>query len=221
MNGLPQIVKAERNLTGEIVITFKEEDKETETAFSDIRAGISWPIRSLPGYLCIMGLLSAAQVGQPKSLMLIYERTYEDNNKLMVDAYNRAHDLRFQRFYSDLKATEWHGFNREFQEKVRRGLGGGDIRLEHSYLAHDFRYGFEVVNRFGQSGCFIIPKSCLLSEQLRQMVPANLEVDRPENKFNAINGFRYAVVAFDKKRTPSGLGKEVEKERVISVQGWA
>jgi len=70
-------------------------------------------------------------------------------------------------------------------------------------------------------GCFIIPKSCLLSEQLRQMVPANLEVDRPENKFNAINGFRYAVVAFDKKRKPSGLGKEVEKERVISVQGWA
>ena len=41
----------------------------------------------------------------------------------MTDAYNRAHDLRFQLFYTNRQKDEWDGFNYEFLRKIRSGLG--------------------------------------------------------------------------------------------------
>jgi len=217
---VPEIIKAERDLTGLTAITFKGDPENIIKAFSDIRAGISWPVRALPGYLCILGLLSGAQVGQEGPLMLIYEREYLTSNELMSDAYNRANDLRFHRFYSDLKASEWQGFNFEFQRKVRHGLGARDIRLEHSYLAHDFGFGLHTIKRLSLARAFILPQTGILIEQLRQMTPDNLETDRPEYKFAAVNAFRFVVVAFDKFKNPVGKTQGTQ-EREISVKEWA
>ena len=46
MINIPEIVKAQRDLMGQLAITFKDDEgKEFVKAFSELRAGISWPIR--------------------------------------------------------------------------------------------------------------------------------------------------------------------------------
>ena len=70
---MPQIQKARRDLMGQIAVTFKgDEGKEFERYFSEMRAGISWPIRDLPGYVAILGLFSGTIFGKAGSLMLVY-----------------------------------------------------------------------------------------------------------------------------------------------------
>ena len=143
---MPEIVKAQRDLAGQLAITFKDDDgKEFVKAFSELRAGVSWPIRSLPGYLAILGLYSGAVFGKADSLMLLYEKEYSNSIDLMTDAYNRAHDLRFQLFYTNRQKGEWDGFNYEFQRKIRSGLGARDIRLNHSPFAADFMMGKDTI----------------------------------------------------------------------------
>ena len=118
MINVPEIVKTQRELTGRLAVTFKDDEgKEFVKAFSELRAGISWPIRDLPAYMAILGLYSGAVFGKPDSLMLLYEKEYPDSILLMTDAYNRANDLRFQLFYTNRNKTAWDGFNHQFQKR--------------------------------------------------------------------------------------------------------
>ncbi len=220
MIDMPEIIKAQRDLTGKLAIAFKGDDgKEFETAFSDIRAGVSWPIRSLPGYLAILGLYSGAVLGNTDSLMLIYEKQYSNSIDLMTDAYNRAHDLRFQLFYTDRRKGDWEGFNFEFQRKIRSGLGAGDIRLNHSPFAPDFMMGKDTIKRFVEKKAIHIPLASLFMRQLMDFGPKTIKTEHPEHEFHALNGVRYVLVAWDLQ------GKYQERTfgegRKISVEGWA
>jgi hypothetical protein len=222
MINLPQIVKAERDLTGAVSIRFKGEDGEFENSFRDIRAGVSWPIKALKGYMCIVGLLSATSIAGRASLMLIYEKEYGSYTDLLADAYNKAHDLRFNQFYTDTGAVDWQGFCMEFNRRVKTLTGAQAIRLHHSYMAHDFRIGLDTVNRLGAAGSFVLPKTGILAGQLKEMRPESLDVDRPEHHFNAINGFRYVVMEFERERSKRVHGKAAPAPaRTVDVKGWA
>jgi hypothetical protein len=224
MINMPQIVKTQRELTGEFSVTFKSGDgegKEFTKAFSEIRAGVSWPIRLLPGYIAIIGLYAGSIFGKENSHMLIYEREYPSSIELMTDAYNRANDLRFHHFYTDMQNTAWQGFNIDFQKRIRTGLGSKDIRIIHSPFAQDFIIGKDVIKRMAGQKALNIPSASILMNQLRNMTPQDLDCERPDQKFHAINALRYVLVAWDQmKSRPRGESRG-EKERSISVEGWA
>ena len=176
MINVPEIVKAQRDLTGQLAITFKDDEgKEFVKAFSELRAGISWPIRALPGYMAILGLYSGAVFGKPDSLMLLYEKEYSNSIELMTDAYNRANDLRFQLFYTNRQKAEWDGFNYEFQRKIRGGLGSRDIRLNHSPFAADFMMGKDTIKRLAQEKALHIPTASLFMRQILDFGPEQHE----------------------------------------------
>ena len=129
--------------------------------------------------------------------MLVYESEYPDSLELMTDAYNRAHDLRFQTFYTDRQKLDWKGFNFDFEKKIRGGLGGRDIRLKHSPFANDFVLGKDTIRRFGgQKAFFDLPRASILVDQLSNIQPQDMDTDHPEYKFHAINAFRYLLVAW-------------------------
>ena len=218
---VPPIVKAQREITGQLAITFKDDEgKELVKAFSELRAGLSWPIRSLPGYMAILGLYSGAAFGKPDSLMLLYEKEYSNSIELMTDAYNRAHDLRFQLFYTNRQKPDWDGFNYEFQRKIRSGLGSRDIRLNHSPFAADFMMGKDTIKRLGQGKVLDVPKASLFFKQILDFSADRMNTDHPEYEFHAINGVRYVLVAWDLQNKAQGKTSG-EGERKISVEGWA
>ncbi len=221
---MPEIKKAQRDLMGLFTITFTDKDdgKEFTKAFSELRGGICWPIRAFPGYLCILGLFAGAVFGKEDSLMLVYEKEYENAVELMTDAYNRAADLRCQKFYTNGQSPEWRGYNYEFNKKIRSNLGARDTRLLDSPLAQDFAYGKDVIKRLAGEKAFLIPSGSILIRQLRDITPEDMQAERAGEKFYAINGFRFPVVAWDfqvnstARRQGSGNG-----EGRGSVLGWS
>jgi hypothetical protein len=220
MINVPEIVKAQRDLTGRLAVIFKDDDgKEFAKAFSELRAGISWPMRELPGYMAILGLYSGAVFGKADSLMLVYEKEYPDSITLMTDAYNRASDLRFQLFYTNRQKPSWEGFNYDFQRKIRGGLGSRDIRLNHSPFADDFMMGKDVIKRLAMGKALQIPSASLFMRQILDFGPERMKTDHPEHEFHAINGVRYVLVAWDLQNKGPGRTSG-EGERKISVEGW-
>jgi hypothetical protein len=221
MTKIPEIVKVQRDLTGQLGITFKDDDgKEFVRFFSELRGGISWPIKALPGYMAILGLYAGAVFGKPDSLMLLYEKEYANSIELMTDAYNRANDLRFQLFYTNRQKGEWNGFNYEFQRKIRGGLGARDIRLNHSPFAQDFMMGKDVIKRFAQEKAIHVPTASLFMKQILDFGPESMKSEYPEHELHAINGVRYLLVAWElQNRSPGRTSGE--GDRKITVAGWA
>ena len=224
MINMPKIKKAERDLTGRLAITFEDLDpgakeKEFVKAFSELRGGVSWPIRSVPGYYCVLGLFAGMRFSTENSTMLVYEKQFSNALELMTDAYNTAHDLRFQVFYGDRTKVEWHGFVNEFERKIRGGLQGRDIRLKDSPFPNDFVLGKDIIRRLVAQKAFVLPNDSLLRKQLLEIRPADLDTDHPEYKFPAVNAFRYLVVAWEKTSWAQRVGGG--EERQISVLGWS
>ena len=223
MKNLPKVLKAERDLGGQLTIKFEDldpgaKDKEFTHAFSEIRAGIAWPFRSVPGYLCVLGLFAGARFGSEKATMLIYEAKYLDAMELMTDAYNKARDLRFNVFYTDCSKVEWRGFIHEFSKKIMRGLGGRDIRLKQSPFPNDFVYGKDKIKEIMIRKGFVLPTAARLTEQLGNIRSADLDTDHPEYTFPAVNAFRYLVVGWENDLSAKRSGRS---ENEISPLGWA
>jgi hypothetical protein len=222
MKYLPKILKAEKDLTGLLTINFQDQDpeakeKEFAKAFSELRAGISWPFRAVDGYMCILGVLAGTRFGAEKAAMLVYEARYDDAMQLMTDAYNKAHDLRFQLFYTDCLKQEWRGFIHEFSKKVSRGLAGRNVRLRQSPFPNDFVLGKDLIRRTAAAKGFILPTVGILTDQLTNIRPEDLDTDHPEYAFPAVNAFRYLIVGWENDLAPS-MGYRREPE--ISPLGW-
>ena len=221
---MPKFLKAERDMAGQLAIKFEDldpgaKDKEFTKCFTELRAGISWPIRAVPGYLCVLGLFAGVKFGTPNSLMLVYEKEFAGAADLMTDAYNKAHDLRFGVFYSDLGRPEWQGFISEFNRKVRTGLGAREVRLKHSPFPTDFVLGKDRIVHFINQKAFVMPTKSNLCRHLLEVRPADLETDHPEYKFPSVNAFRYLIVAWE--RTAGTARVNPGEERQVTVKGWS
>ncbi len=220
---IPEIVKAKRDLVGSISITLKDDaGKEFEKAFASLRSGICWPFRAMPGYFCVVGLLSGAQVGAEGSMMLVYEREYQTTNDLMLDVLNRVRDLRIAALATDRDNPNWIGFNADFDRKAREQYR--DLALKHSPYATDFQYGVDVIRRWGRMKAISLPPQTIIMDQLRSMTPADLQSETPQNRFHAVNGLRYVAVLYDlqaRRHVPLGFGQSSGRaEPTVSPLGW-
>jgi hypothetical protein len=214
----PKIIKREKDLTGNTTLTFQSgDDKPYDRSFSDMRGGLSWPIRDKGGFLVVLGLLNGAKPGAANAIDLIYEAEFKTSDEVAKGAYNKALDLSFSTFYTDLTAREWNGFNFDFKQYLVKLWGGAAMRILHSPLAHDFMIGLDVLKRYGKAKGLVMPEESLALRQLREIQPDDLKKERPELEFNAVNALRYAVVSYDRIK-PSDPPKD---QREISVKGWA
>lgn len=226
MKNMPKLIKAERDLTGLLTVKFEDQDpgtreKEITRTFAEIRAGIAWPFRAVPGYTCILGHFAAVPWGAEKSTMLLYEAKYPDASQLMNDAYNKARDLRFQVFYTDCQKIEWRGFIYEFGKKIQQGLGGRDIRLKHSPFPNDFVLGKDRIKRLIEKKAVILPTAAILTEQLGNIRTTDLDTEHPEYNFPAVNAFRYLIVGWQTDLENQRTGGRADSRTDLSPLGWA
>ncbi len=221
---MPEIKKTERDLMGQFTIDFvnKDDGKEFTNAFTELRAGISWPIQEFPGYMCVLGLFSGAVFGTENTLMLVYEREYENAVQLMTDAYNCAADLRLTKIHTNCQLPDWKGYNLEFDRKIRSKLGARGLRLHHSPFAEKFAYGKDYIKRLANEKALVIPSDSLLMTQLRGITPDDLRGDRAGERFHAINGFRFLIVAWDLEvNAAAGRQGPSNQDARESVLGWS
>lgn len=199
MTTISTIIKAKRDLIGLVTIDFKDsEGKEFNKTFTHIKAGICWPLRDKPGYVCIVGLLSGAQIGQKDSMMLIYEREYKTNTDMMLDISNLARDLRISELLTDRKHHEFQAYNSDFDKYIKAGLP--DLRLTNDRFASDFQYGLNVIRRWAKDMVIKLPVQSKLAVQLHNISLKDLESERPDLKFNAVNAFRYLVCSYERQK---------------------
>ena len=206
METLPEIVKCQRDFAGSVSVEFKgEPGKANEKRnFEIIRGGISWPIRSLPAYLCVIGQYSGVLPGAPLSIRLLLEMQFPTTENLLIAAANVAKDLRFSEYYTDLLRPEWAGFRSRFRAYIQQSREFREIRLLHSPHADDFVFGFDLLKKWLDKGVLEWPTRSIVRHQAQSLTNEDLQSDNPENKFDGINGLRYVAVSFDQPRKPRG-----------------
>ena len=78
------------------------------------------------------------------------------------------------------------------------------------------------IKRLAGGKAFQIPSGSLLMGQLRGMTPEDLDADRAGEKFYAVNGFRFLLVAWDVQvNTAARRQAPADGERTGSVLGWS
>lgn len=170
--------------------------------------------------MVVLGLLAGVKrlgVPIPDSIHLLHEAAFKTSDEVAKGAYNKALDLSFSHFYTDMTAMEWRGFNFDFNQSLVKLWGGKAMRLAHSPMAHDFMIGLDCLKRYGQVKALVMPEESLALRQIREIQPEDLKKERPELDFNAVNALRYAVVSYDRIRP----GPEIKDQREITVKGWA
>lgn len=223
MGTLPEILKSTRDFSGSVSVEFKAQDpgKENEKRnFQLIRGGISWPVRALPAYLCILGWYSGTLAGGEKSIRLLYEYRFPSFTSLMVAAANLAKDLRFTEFYSDLMKPEWGAFHDSFQRLIQHSREFGEVRLRHAPFADDFIYGTGILQNWLRARTLHMPASCIFRSQLLSVKEEDLKMEKPEHRFEAINAMRYLAMAFEKDKEKVLASRNPFPEASASSDGW-
>jgi hypothetical protein len=78
-----------------------------------------------------------------------------------------------------------------FDKKIYLG------RLEQAPFAENFQLSIALINDWLKTCRLELPEHSIARQQLKRISKQELD-DKPENKFYAINGLRYAVAAFHK-----------------------
>lgn len=215
---MDKILKTETDLiSGAICLKLEDkEGKQREIAFSRIRCGISWPLGNWPGYFCMVGLLNAAQIGAPGSLLFLKETEEELAEELLNQLMNTAKDLRVSEIFTDRRKPEWMGFGSAMAKQMR-SLGLRDIRLQHVAFAENFTFGRDLIRKWGKSGALKIPEDSIIYAQLMGKEPPVFG-ENQQDQFYAVNALRYVATSF----TQVPIRREEAQPRDnISVEGWA
>lgn len=97
-----------------------------------------------------------------------------------------AHTMQEQAEYADYQKAY-----RDFCYKKKVRLG----RLDQAPFAENFQLGIALIKDWLRTGRLVLPEQSIVREQLKRISKQELN-DKPEDKFYAINGLRFAVAAF-------------------------
>ena len=198
------VVKAEKAENRIITHILDMGNGETKTVqYSDVRAGLSWPTPTSPGYYCILGeehheINKYEGVKRTTNLKLLSEREFPgiSLDELFAKLTDDTSLLRCSRIFTDM-SDEYDGYVELFREFV--------IGIKHSgYLnpapyTEVFFLGVSRILDWTKSGKLDIPEKTFVHSQLKGITKADL-ADSPETIFYAVNALRFVVGAFFKHR---------------------
>ena len=196
------VIEAKKSKKWITHIVAKQDGGTERKEDSAIRGGLSWPMGVIPGYHCILGEEYVYTNRDDKKvqrgkLHLLGEYEYLDTSI----------DMMFAKLADDVVqlhcGTVYTHTNEEYQDYLEAyrdfcyakkvSLG----RLDQAPFAENFQLGISLIKDWWRTGRLVLPEQSIVREQLKRIFKQELN-DKPEDKFYAINGLRFAVAAFHK-----------------------
>ena len=171
--------------------------------YSDVRAGLSWPTATSPGYYCILGeeyheSNKFEGMERKDNLKLLSE--HESQGMSLDELFSKLTDdtslLRCSKIFTDM-SDENTGYVESFREFVVGIKNGG--YLDEAPYADNFLLGVSWIQDWTKSGKLDIPEKTIVRSQLKQITKAGI-ADSPETNYYAFNALRFVVGAFHKFR---------------------
>lgn len=203
------VVKVESTDRGTIIHHYADRKKKEYAA---IRASLSWPTEEASGYFIILGeewtgggTVYEGQKQKQGKIILLSE--LEVQSPFLDDTLKPLSDECSLVGCSDVYA--------EFSEEPEQNME--DVMLAREFLNDQkisvsllpapyhtkFKTGVDIIRFYLSNALLDLPESSLASQQLTTLSQTDL-IDKPEVKFVAINGLRFAMGAFH-KYGPSGF----------------
>lgn len=196
------VIEARKTKRGvsHVIVTSNGESKTV--SYAAIRAGLAWPVGSLPAYHCILGeehiyIDKDNQRDQRGRIHLLSEQEYQG---MSIDAMfamltDDCACLYCGCIYTDT-AAKYQGCMEAYTQyiydkKIKIG------KLEQAPFANSFNTGTGFIYDWIKNGRLVLPEKSIAKEQLKRISKQELD-DKPEEKFNAINALRHSVGAFHK-----------------------
>ena len=178
-------------------------DGETKTqSYVAIRAGLAWPVGSLPAHFCILAeehiyLDRNEQRDQRGRIHLLSEQEYQG---MSIDAMFARLTDDCARLYCGCIYTDTVEEYQDYIEAYTQYIYDKKIKignLEQAPFANSFYTGTGLIYDWIKNGRLVLPEKSIAKEQLKRISKQELD-DKPEEKFNAINALRHSVGAFHK-----------------------
>ena len=200
------VIEAKMTDRGTVIHTFND---GTTKKYSAVKAGLSWPTPTSPGYFVILGEEQRSHTKfegvkqQRGKLILLTE--YESQSPFLDDLVPKFSDscsLYYCSYvYADLR--EEHKDEADpFREWYYDSGGGGTSLCEGSFI-DSFSLGVSLIRKWLDERLLVLPENSIAREQLKKITGPDLE-DSPETRFFAVNGLRFVIAAFHKYQ-PSNL----------------
>ena len=155
--------------------------------FDRISGGLAWPTLEAPAYFCIFGQsVKENQFGKRPLIQVFELENIEDSIDIFFKQIKKASDrLRVDLIYG----------NSEHNAFTEKAFSYGLIMPQKLSGMQDFNYGLEIIKAWAKAHAIETMEDSILRSQLISLRDSELK-EAPE-KFNAINGLRYAVTGFD------------------------
>ena len=190
--------------------------------FSSIKAGLSWPTSSSPGFYCLLGeeYRVPGRFENPKAekgkliLLADHESKSPFPDKLFDPLTDDCTLFHCDSIYTDLKNHEGDvGIFRDWMyDKNMR------VDLVEAPFSDSFGLGVSLIRRWADASLLELPEGSL-REQLKKLTAADLE-ESPETRFYAVNALRFVVSAFEKYRPPIHISFNGHRVNNFGPTGW-
>ncbi len=172
------------------LIQYHYANGETEL-FSRVYGGIAWPTLQAPAYFCIFAQMVKENQYNEELLSLIQVFELEDTEGSVNNFFKKVKEVA-KRFMIHLM---WGSAEKSYFDKFDS--------MHYSVLreptgAQDFGYGIKIIESWNKNTGIQTMENSVLRSQLASLRESELK-EAPE-KFNAINGMRYAICGFDDEK---------------------
>lgn len=198
------VVVSSRNDDGYII--HKLDDGQAKS-YAAVRGGLSWPVGNRPAYICVFGQVYYERqmwrdtVRGPIRMIAEHEISA---TRPLSDLYGRIMDLA-----KTLWCEEWFcrmPYSEKEDDAYYQGfieyMGEQGYERPFPYITEapfwdNFLWGYQTVLDWHKQGLLTVPEGTKVAGEMLKIRDVDLG-DRPENKFNAVNGLRYVVGAFQR-----------------------
>lgn len=179
------------------------QENDTEHRYSGVRCGLAWPTPESPAYYCILAekyVNNSFEYDQPRrgKLILLAEYQHDALNlsaffQHMTDDYALLHCDKICANLEDFPSYTQLFLEFTDENKIRNG------NMDQAPYADDFTLGLGLISDWKKNGLIELAPETIASQQIKSIASQHL-ADKPENKFFAVNGLRFAVGDFQKNK---------------------
>jgi len=177
--------------------------------YRDIRAGLSWSVKSLPAYFCILGELSAKNEFKRYPVVFLCEYESKDLDDLFHKLTDDAVKVSCESIYADI--ANKNECYREAFSAFRRETETRDLYLRQAPWAENFQHGVNLFREYSKKNALEIEGAIILRQQFRRLYESVLE-EKPEEEFYAINALRFVLGSFKKYGVTKGMTPQLDRE---------
>jgi len=184
--------------------------------YEDIRIGLSWPVKNIPGYYCIFGQVNYANEFGKKPVRYFTEKDSKDIISLFNHMSDYASLLKAKRIYTDLG-----GEFEEYREIISEYCSENDLHglhLKQAPWANNFHYSVRaLIQEYRDTKAMEYPENTTLGEQVNSITEDDHDPERFD-KFYAVKALKYVLASF-RRYPPTGGMTSHDADRMQQLYG--